>query len=438
MVDKLCNSNDSTVLHSVCTTCSKYIGTFQSTEKVVRCDVCETNVDASNPSNPCYFAILDPSNAISEYLESNENFYDDVIKKRIHEKNTVKDIYDGKLYRDFVKTLSRTDRYNYVTVTFNTDGASKFESSTSSIWPIYLCINEILAQKRFDSVIVTGLWFGKNKPEIGIFLEPFIEKMNALSNNGIQCMIKGETRCIKVYTILSRVDSVARAPMQGSLQFNAHYGCEWCTHPGEYFNHSMRYPYVNPLLDNRNANTTAAFAEEAVRTAKPVFGIKTASPLLVLNSFDIIKGFTPDYMHCFLLGVAKQYTEYILNYISPSDYETVDYWLSNVKVPHQVCRLARPLSDRANWKSREWENWVLYYSVPLLTQVLKSNARLQHWALLTESLHIGLQTQILFEELNRLNELLHKFVSEAEDLYGLTAMTYNTHQLLHIAESIAN
>ena len=73
-----------------------------------------------------------------------------------------------------------------------------------------------------------------------------------------------------------------------------------------------------------------------------------------------------------------------------------------------------------------------------MTEVLKSNVYLEHWALLVESPHIALQTKITYDELNHLNEMLHKFVAQVEDLYGLTAITYNTHQLLHIAECVKN
>lgn len=41
-------------------------------------------------------------------------------------------------------------------------------------------------------------------------------------------------RIIRVFTCCSSVDSVARAPMPGMLQFNAHYRCNWCFHPGVY------------------------------------------------------------------------------------------------------------------------------------------------------------------------------------------------------------
>ena len=88
---------------------------------------------------------------------------------------------------------------------------------------IYLYVNEIPVQKRYDSIIVTGLWFGQNKPEMGVFLDVFVNAMNKLTRDGIKCNIKSETLLIKVYTILACVDSITRAPMNGSCQFNAYY-----------------------------------------------------------------------------------------------------------------------------------------------------------------------------------------------------------------------
>ena len=271
MMDKLCNSDDNTILHSVCTMFSKYIGTFTflAVQKIVQCDSCKMNVDISNPSNSCYFAILDPSNSIRDYLQLNEEFYDYVIKEREHNKSIIKDIYDGKMYRNFKTNLFDSDKYNYVSAALNSDGAPLFKSSRFSIWPIYSIINETPIQNRLNSVIVTGLWYGKNKTDMSIFLDKFTEMMNNLSESEVQCIIKGEPRCLKVYAILACVDSSARALMQGSCQFNAYNGCNWCKHPDEYFARSMRYPYEVHLSCNRDAATIIEFAKGLYKLEKP-------------------------------------------------------------------------------------------------------------------------------------------------------------------------
>lgn len=80
----------------------------------------------------------------------------------------------------------------------------------------------------------------------------------------------------------------------------------------------------------------------------------------------------------------------------------------------------------------------MYYSIPLISAVFDNERILKHWALLVDTLHICLGTNITYAQLNRANEMLHKFVSNAEDLYSLTSLTYNVHQLLHLPTSMYN
>ena len=234
------------------------------------------------------------------------------------------------------------------------------------------------------------------------------------------------------------VDTGARAPMNGSIQFNGSYGCDWCEHPGQYYKGSMRYPYLHRPPKERDQATTIQYAEQALKKSKPVVGIKSASPLINLNNFDIITGFCPDYMHCLLAGVAYQFTEYFLRDMTKNDIHKLDCMLSRQKVPHQIGRLSIGIKERKNWKCREWENWVLYYSLPLLSRFPLCKKRLKHWSLFVESLHICLQIDITYDQLNHVDALIHRFVSEVESLYTLKAMRYNVHQMLHIPKSIAN
>lgn len=47
----------------------------------------------------------------------------------------------------------------------------------------------------------------------------------------------------------------------------------------------------------------------AAATQRIVSGMKGPSPLLNVPGFDIIGSFNPDYIHCALLGVARQFAE---------------------------------------------------------------------------------------------------------------------------------
>ena len=224
--------------------------------------------------------------------------------------------------------------------------------------------------------------------------------------------------------------------MQGIKQCNGRFGCNWCLDPGKFSEGNMRYPLMYEFPKTRNHEETVQLMLE-ISLDNPIFGIKYPSALINLPYFNIISGFVPDYLHCCLEGVANQFTSYYLQSLSDEQIETLDNEMNKIAAPNQITRLCRPLSCRDDWKGREWENFVLYYSVPVLSLILKKE-KLNHWLLFVESLYILLKNSIHINDLNKADEMLLKFVIKAEELYGMKAMTFNVHQLLHICQSVLN
>lgn len=436
MLNMILNPDNNTELYGCCPKCGNCLGKLGEVDENVVCNICQNQTDLSTPSCENLFAVLDTSKSISDIINSHEDYYNNIVKERVYEENHMKDIYDGKMYRDFVSALPKEDRDRYVTLTLNTDGAPVFKSSKYSIWPVYLMINEIPVQERFSKIVTCCLWFNKIKPSMETFLYPLVNQINNFSRDGIECTIQGEVRKLKLFILLCCVDTVARAPVLGKMQFNAHFGCDWCEHPGEWHTGSMRYPVLFETPRKRDKETTINYMMqvESMENPTPIYGIKTVSPLINLPQFDIINGFVPDYMHCCLLGVARQITSYLIN---KCDISLIDDLIKRIKVPHVVSRLSRPFSDRNYWKAREWENWILYYSVPILASKINSEM-LNYWTLFVESLYICLQTDINDADLNRADEMLHIFVFKTQQYFGKTAMTYNVHQLLHLVKSVYN
>ena len=284
------------------------------------------------------------------------------------------------------------------------------------------------------------------------FLNSFADHINRLSEEGIPCKINNEIRNIKVYALCCCVDTVARAPMQGTVQFNGYYGCNWCLHPGELVPHKTRsvvkYPILDSVPERRTEGSTLNHLRQALISNSPCFGVKNVSPLLKLKGFDIINGFVPDSMHCIALGVGKQFTEYWFNStnhvysLSKQQITRLDTIINTFKVPNCLIRLSRSIKDRKFWKSREYENWLLFYSLPLLNIISLENHRFKpyfdHWALLVRAFYILTQDSISREEIYTANRLLRQFVALTENLYTKDAMTYNVHQLVHIAQSVCS
>lgn len=435
LIDKLLSPKSGVEYHAVCPHCSAYVGKLSAARLAQRCLICNGDLNFKNPNDPSFFVLINPTDQISNLIKTYEDHYHYVTNERVHEKGYLSDIYDGKMYRKLIKSLSEEHKNCYVTASFNTDGAPKFKSSKCSIWPLYLQINEIPAQDRLNNLITCGLWFNKKKPDMTVFIREFVRLINKVTFCGIPCVVRGISKTLRLYVINCCVDAVARAPIQGIKQFNAYFGCNFCLNPGVHAEGSIKFSNIIPLPKLRNHEDTLNIMLNL--DTENQYGIKYPSPLINFNHFDLIKSFLPDYMHCCLEGVAKQFLNYFMESLSNDCIKDLDVKIKSIAVPNHVARLTRPISERNDWKARELENFVLYYSVPLLSSVI-GKKKLNHWILFVESLYILLQEKSHISELEKADIHLHKFVFETQSLYGIRAMTYNLHLLLHLTESVVN
>ncbi|XP_043481109.1 uncharacterized protein LOC122510490 [Leptopilina heterotoma] len=448
LINTLFNPSSNATFHGMCPQCS-YIGIFKRSDKSIKCTFCDLDVQVKSSSYNDFFVYFDINSQISELVETNSDYYYNVMNRRRYENNVFKDIYDGQMYRAFVNSLDDNDRHQYLTTTFNTDGAPLFESSAYSIWPLFLQINELPYQVRTNELILCALWFGKSKPNMNVFLKPFVANMNKLSAEGVKCKVKEKVLSVKVYSLCCCVDSICRPTMQGFCQFNGKYGCPWCLHPGQWVSNpttknggSQKYPLLDAPVSRRTVQDTLRHMEIATPN-KPCFGIKHPSELINLNNFDIIDGFVPDPMHI-VSNVGKLFTHIWFGtksvssaYLTKDKLIEINSIMTKIKVPCQVGRLSRSLDDKEFWKAREWENWILYYSIPIISLFLDSKY-IMHWLLLVEAFYILSKERITIDDLNHADKLLHKFVADTENLYSSVAMTFNVHILLHLARSVFN
>lgn len=355
---------------------------------------------------------------------------------------------DGKKYRDFVRNLPASKKYSYATYIMNTDGAQVFQRSQKSLWPIYIMLNELPIAVRMKNIVTCGLWFGRKKPDMSAYLKAFVDFSNQnLTEFGIKCQIKGQERKISLYCLICCVDTIARPTCQASTQFNGHWGCSWCFHKSKSLGNTCYYPILRRRRpDLRDMTSTLVAMEEAaeLRKTKKTFskqekkrlkGIQGRTPLADLVGFNIIFGFCPDYMHACLSGVSKRITERLLETVSEADIDYMSSEMERLKVPNQLAQLPRPLHQRHLWKAKEWESWVLYYGLPIMSLKLKQKY-VDFWALYSNSMYILLKKEISFQEIEEVNKNLASFVALTESYFGLREMTYNIHQLVHLSKSV--
>lgn len=360
------------------------------------------------------------------------------------EDHKLQDIVDGAKYREH----PGRSKYDF-SLFWNTDGVQIFKSAAKSLWPVHCIIAELppLMRKKFQ--ILTLLWLGE-KPTMNTFLKPFCLEVMALAKNGLTWRHPetGEKIVSFITAPLSSVDSVARAMLQGIKQFNGLHGCSFCEHPG--VRHSLPkkgsvrvYP-PGKKYSLRNSQRMKRQAKQAVRTGHVVKGVKGPTVLHLLPQFDCGTGFVVDYMHCVLLGVVRMF----ISLWFQSKYSKRPWYLGkktklvisrllSIKPPEYITRTPRSVKQWRYWKASELRAWLLFYSFPVLHNILPA-VYLNHFGLLISAIYTLLLESITQEQVDVAEQLLVKFVTDHHVLYKERFCSFNVHQLTHIIDSVRN
>ncbi|CAN8023385.1 unnamed protein product [Ixodes persulcatus] len=236
-------------------------------------------------------------------------------------------------------------------------------------------------------------------------------------------------------------------------QFNGYFGCSWCLERETLRDWTLRYLLQGSPAEDRTHSRVVRDLKAAFRQCQPVHGIKGPSVLLPLKGLDLVWCLSPDYMHCVLEGVAKQLTELWLSTTGAPFYiggakNALNSRILAIRPPISFFRLPRPISERAHWKAKEWQYWLLFYSLPclkgalttqrsyffLLSKTMQLNILptryFHHFALLCQGMFLLLGTKVTELDAREAERLLFRFVDRIVQLSGHSAATFNVHQLL--------
>lgn len=247
-IDELLRTYDVVEFHAVCLKCNRYVCSFNGTESIVFCTQCNSNIKVKG-NNVNFFVILNINEKVRHLLETNDQYYSDLLNTLCQSGEFIQDIHNGLKYKEFVCSLPDDEKKSYVSCVFNTDGSPVWKSANFSIWPIQIQLNELPLNVRFSNTVTCALWFGRSKPNMNIFVKTFAQHVNNLNVDGISCEILDRLLKIRLYPICCCVDTTARAPLQGLTQFNGYFGCNWCLHPGKPVKHKKKKVVKYPLLD---------------------------------------------------------------------------------------------------------------------------------------------------------------------------------------------
>ena len=355
--------------------------------------------------------------------------------------NEVSDITTGELYQDLIKShgLSKND----ISLTWNADDIPVFKSSQYSIWPVQCLINELPPHLRSSNILLTGLWFGKPKPKMNTFLEAFVNECKYLEVKGF--CFGSESIKRRVFALICSSDSPARAMLRNCKQFNGKHGCDWCEHEGvtvvKNGGPPTRYYPQRGSPPLRTSENQAKYAIRAEQLKEAVKGVKGPSIVDLLPTFDMVNGFTPEYMHSVCQGVMRRLFDLWFDaanhnedfYLGKKAVE-VDNRLTSISPPSEITRAPRSIKERKFWKASEWRAFMLYGLVVL--KGLLPRVYLQHFFLFVYGVYNLLGDKITNGMLKNSKTCLVKFVFDMERLYGLTSCTFNVHQLTHLADGV--
>ena len=193
-----------------------------------------------------YFIYIPISSQIRT-LFARRHFYSNLLHRFTRVKlnqDCLEDIYDGLLYRKFMSPNGIFNSHNNISLIWNIDGLPVFSSSKFSLWPCYFIVNELPYQLRLlkENMIIGGLWFGEEKPNMCVFLKPIVTELASLGRDSI--MVKPP--CIphpfvsKVILLAGTCNLPAKYLILNMIQFNEMFGCSRYIQPGSSFSTSAR------------------------------------------------------------------------------------------------------------------------------------------------------------------------------------------------------
>ncbi len=355
------------------------------------------------------------------------------------------DIQDGNAYKKITEKGSFFSIPGNVGFILCCDGVQLFKSSSQSFWPILLAITSLPPGIRMnaENLILAGAWQGTGKPPMQNILKQVLDKIAQLELQGvpIESPHFNGTKIVKGKLIMAVFDLPARAGATNFLQFNGNHSCLYCLDKGAHIMHRQVFLPSEQHVP-RHSSTIEQHAKEAEDKHKPVMGCKGKSVLS--SAIDLTEAVTVDYMHAVLEGISRKLLSFCLDSKNHSchlylgrDIEVMDKKIKSIKPPQEFRRSPRSISSFKQWKASEYRAWLLYYCLPVLSNLLPSDY-IYHLSLLVSAMHILLGDIISIADVKIAQEQLNLFFYLVPELYNEELCTANMHILIHLSECVQN
>ena len=193
--------------------------------------------------------------------------------------------------------VSQNSQFNFSTYMLS------FFYSGQTLWPVQLCITNLPPNVRTDlrNLVLAGIWLGPVKPDMTILLQPILERIFTLHQNGIAFQTLSGTKCLRAKLLCGIFDLLARAAVLKLTQWNGRFGCTYCLDEGTQVGHVRLYLPSSEHIPQSEKHIKESVLKSSI--GNPVFGVKGASVLT--PNLNIVKDTPIDYMHGVLEGVTK-------------------------------------------------------------------------------------------------------------------------------------
>ena len=377
----------------------------------------------------------------------------DAWKQRAVPDGLLTDIYDGKIWKEFLTVndepfLSGENTYGLM---LNVDWFNPFKRSQYSVGAIYLVILNYPRSERFrrENLILAGIIPGPNEPKyvMNTYLTPLIKDLKDLWT-GVEIDLPNGTKLVRAALLCTGCDIPASKKLCGFRGFGSSRGCNRCFKLFEGTGYRKSYADFDRNLWPKRTNSDHRQKAEEVKQATTLgererlekeYGLRYSS-LLQLPYYDAIKmSSIIDPLHNLFLGTAKHMFENVWlakGLLTRETLESVQPRMASIICPEDTGRLPSNItSNFGGFTGNQWKNWTELFSLIVLKGAL-TGEDLECWRHFVLASRILSRASLTNTELLLADALLLHFCRRCVRLYGEEIATPNMHLHSHIRECI--
>lgn len=375
-------------------------------------------------------------------------------KERV-EDGILRDVWDGQVWKEFLKYdgepfLSEDGNFALM---LNMDFFQPYKHVQYSVGAIYLCVMNLPRNTRYkqENVLLVGLIPGPSEPkhDINSFLDPLVDELLNFWS-GVQLDVAGHECKKKVRCALLCVacDIPAGRKVCGFLGHSARLGCSRCykEFPGGVG--SMDYSGFQPqswCSRDGAKHTSDSLRLLTINTKTKLQQEESSngcrySVLIKLPYFNAPRMLIVDPMHNLYIGSAKHFLRLLIDNgsVSESQFDIIQERVDSFIVPSDTGRIPHKIrSGFSSFTADQWKNWVVYFSVIALRDILPDN-EMKCWRYFVQACRVLQSKCITQEQIQLGNTFLIKFCRRTEHLFGKESVTPNMHMHCHLAACISD